>query len=117
MRFDVPLQGKGRSPLFADPAAAHHDAVFSAIADRAMICTDRWKLGRYGEGGGELYDMDADPREQTNLFGDPAHQAVRAQLESRLLRHTLRSIAASRRFTVAPPNEAAARAVAAAGER
>jgi arylsulfatase A-like enzyme len=107
--FEAPVQGKSLSALFADPAAPHHDAVYSAIDTRAMIRRGRWKLNRHGdgpgEGEGELYDMEADPGELTNLYGRPATAEIRARLESRLLLHTIRSVSASSRFTVAAPDE------------
>ena len=112
MSFDAPVQGKSLAPLFANPAAAHHDAVFSAIGNRVMMRRGRWKLARYGQGDGELYDMEYDPDELVNLYGDPAHQQTRAELESRLLAHVIESVAASSRFTVAPPDEERERAFA-----
>ena len=33
-------------------------------------------------GAGEMYDLAADPDELTNLFDDPAHAAMRAELET-----------------------------------
>ena len=33
-------------------------------------------------GVGEMYDMSADPHEMTNLYDDPAHAAMRADLEA-----------------------------------
>ena len=33
-------------------------------------------------GAGEMYDLAADPDELTNLFDDPAHAAMRAELEA-----------------------------------
>ena len=55
------------------------------------IRTDRWKFVRYPHGDGtpdrhlpEMYDLAADPGELVNLAADPAHGAVRAELEQRL---------------------------------
>ena len=36
--------------------------------------------------GNELYDLAADPREETNVYGEPAYAAAQAELEKRLLR-------------------------------
>ena len=33
-------------------------------------------------GAGEMYDLAADPHEMVNLFDDPAHAAMRAELEA-----------------------------------
>ena len=59
--------------------------------DAKMIRTRRWKLVRYGGGEGELYDLENDPGEDRNLYDDPAHAKVRAQLHERLLDWLLRA--------------------------
>jgi len=49
------------------------------------IRTDRWKyVARHPAGPYELYDMQADPRERFNLFGQPGTEATRAELAGRL---------------------------------
>lgn len=54
---------------------------------------DRFKYIRYPHGDGspdrhmaELYDMQNDPAESTNLINDPRHQQTVAEMEQRLLR-------------------------------
>jgi hypothetical protein len=42
-------------------------------------------------GNGELYDVESDPAELTNLWDDPAHREVRQQLVEELLRWTIRA--------------------------
>ncbi|GAA1950724.1 sulfatase family protein [Microbacterium aquimaris] len=44
---------------------------------------------------GELYDLQADPREWHNLYDDPAHLAVRADLMAELIAHIATSFAAA----------------------
>jgi arylsulfatase A-like enzyme len=56
-----------------------------------MVRTGRWKLTYDMLGNGELYDVETDPAELTNLFDDPAHREVRAQLAEELLRLTIRA--------------------------
>ena len=49
------------------------------------IRTDRWKyVARHPNGPNELYDMQADPQERFNLYGQPGTEATRADLEQRL---------------------------------
>jgi arylsulfatase A-like enzyme len=49
------------------------------------IRTDRWKyVARHPAGPYELYDMEVDPRERFNLFGQPDTDGVRAELARRL---------------------------------
>ena len=51
---------------------------------RSLI-TDRYRLTvSRGEDWGELYDLRNDPDEMENLFDDPAHADIRAQLFERL---------------------------------
>jgi arylsulfatase A-like enzyme len=49
-----------------------------------MVRTDRWKLTRYDEGGGERYDCRGDPAELNNRIDDPSLSAVRADLTAQL---------------------------------
>lgn len=56
--------------------------------------TPRWRYTEWDQGreGRELYDHDADPRELTNLAGDPAQAAIVAELSRQLaeaIRQTL----------------------------
>ena len=49
------------------------------------VCTDRWKLNLFLLDDSELYDLQADPHEMTNLIADPAHVAPRATLAQRIV--------------------------------
>ena len=53
--------------------------------DAKMIRTHRWKMNYYVGHGGELYDLEEDPGEWTNLYDDPAHQGIVRDLKGRLL--------------------------------
>ncbi len=106
-------QGRSFAPLIADMGRPYvpHDAVFSENIipevitgnydlpfvkgqgvdgirhpDAKMVRTDRWKYCYYGaEIGAELYDLQADPHERTNLAGRPDLHAVEEDLRTRLL--------------------------------
>jgi arylsulfatase A-like enzyme len=55
--------------------------------------TARWRLSIFDKvAWGELYDLDADPGEFRNLWDDPAHTAIRAELIERLARAEIASV-------------------------
>ncbi len=110
-----PLECQGRSfaPLIANLGRAYtpHDTVFSENVipevitggnlnlffakgkgvdgirhpDAKMVRTERWKYCHYGDGVAELYDLQADPQEHTNLAGRAELRAVEEDLRRRLL--------------------------------
>ena len=67
--------------------------VISMIVDReafpaAMIRRDRWKLIEHHDSATpQLFDLDADPREERDLGADPGHEAIRRDLHARLARY------------------------------
>lgn len=62
-----------------------------AMARAKMVRTEEWKLVDRETGGNELYHRAADPCEMRNLYGDPAHAAVVADLQLRLLEWCLQT--------------------------
>jgi iduronate 2-sulfatase len=78
--LDVParLQGKDISPILDDPKATAHDTVFSVAGTSKglMLRDDRWVFIQYSEDaskGIELFDMQNDPKQLTNLAQSPDH--------------------------------------------
>jgi arylsulfatase A-like enzyme len=62
-----------------------NNEVFYEMETCRAIRTDRWKyVARHPNGPNELYDMQADPRERFNLFGQSGTEEIREQLHKRL---------------------------------
>jgi arylsulfatase A-like enzyme len=93
------MQGMDLAGSLADPAAAGQAAVlveedghevgfgFSAPARVRTILSAHWRMSIYeGCDWGELYDLNRDPHEMVNLFDEPAHGKVRAELFEQLAR-------------------------------
>lgn len=53
--------------------------------DAKMIRTARWKYNHYPGHGGELYDLQNDPREERNLCRDAEHRPKVQEMKDRLL--------------------------------
>ncbi|PHQ34085.1 sulfatase [Rhodopirellula bahusiensis] len=90
---DVPVpehvQGKDISKMLDDPTHTVREYAFSVAPMRKgfLIRTDRWAYIQYKEdasGGIELFDMETDPKQFTNLATSPDHQDVVAQMKQRL---------------------------------
>ncbi len=87
------LQGRSLRPILADAKAKVHAAAFTQARRGPdaqnwgrSVRTARWRCTEWDEGrnGVELYDHDADPREYTNLAGDPRHAGVLKELRALL---------------------------------
>ena len=61
------------------------DAVFYEMETCRAIRLDRWKfISRFPDGPDELYDLDQDPQERFNLFGQREHQTRVDEMRQRL---------------------------------
>nr|WP_145355097.1 sulfatase [Roseimaritima multifibrata] len=83
------VQGKDISPMFDNPEYQVRDAAFSVAPMRKgfLLRTDRWSYIQYKEdasGGIELFDMDNDPKQFTNLAKSPEHADVVAEMKKRM---------------------------------
>jgi arylsulfatase A-like enzyme len=92
------LQGESLLPAIdGDPAAAARDSLvieddqqratlgFTSPSRMRSLITQRYRMTiAHGDPYGELYDRQSDPHEMDNLFDDPAHRAVRAELMEKL---------------------------------
>lgn len=65
-----------RSRLLDPSTLPDRPALITTAYDRHAIVDERWRYIRYENGAEELYDHDVDPREHTNLAGDPSYQSV-----------------------------------------
>lgn len=93
--LDVParLQGEDISPVFDDPQHQVRDTAFCVAPSRKgfLLREDKWAYIQYEEDaskGIELFDMEADPQQYTNLAGEPEYASVvegfREQLAAKL---------------------------------
>jgi uncharacterized sulfatase len=87
------FEGQSLLPLLRGEKVAWRDAAFllydmhhGAVAHMRMVRTKKWKLVLHLEEGGqhELYDLQTDPDEERNLYGDPSVRSVQDELTERL---------------------------------
>jgi choline-sulfatase len=81
-----PVDGASLAPMLQDPAATVKDAAFTQVRNGYSVRTDRWRYVEWagGEQGAQLYDMDSDPAETTNLANEAQHAATVNDLRARL---------------------------------
>ena len=56
----------------------------NALPRRCIITPDRWKLALCAGDEGELFDLNNDPHELNNLYGDPTHRDRIIDMSARL---------------------------------
>lgn len=79
------LPGRDFSAQLIGQESTWDDTVFYEMESCRAIRSDRWKLVvRHPEGPHELYDMQVDPQERINLYGQPNLDAIRGELRERL---------------------------------
>lgn len=79
------LSGQSLAPLLRQPTQKTGRFVITTF-DRGnySIMGSRWHLIRYADGSEELYDLEADPHEWTNLGQDPKHAATKQLLAEKV---------------------------------
>lgn len=78
--------GRSFAPVLAGESLAWENVIFYEFENTRAIRTADWKyIHRHPDGPHELYDLQKDPKEETNLVENPAHAndrtALRAQLD------------------------------------
>jgi arylsulfatase A-like enzyme len=101
------LDGQSMAGVLRDKPARTRETLFFAYRDiQRAIRDDRWKLIRYPKiDVTQLFDLRADPGEQTNLAGDPAHASRIAELTEEL-RKWQKDLGDTAPWTVANPKPA-----------
>ncbi len=89
--LEVPtrLQGMDISKMLDDPTFQVRDAAFCVAPSSKgfLIREAQWAYLQYGEdaaGGRELFDMQADPQQFSNLASSPKHAEIVARLQAKL---------------------------------
>jgi hypothetical protein len=87
--LEVPdrLQGRDISALLDDPAQQVREASFSVNGRGFLLREDRWAFIQYqedGSGGVELFDMQRDPQQYTNLAPQEEYAPVVASFQDKL---------------------------------
>ncbi len=78
-------QGKSLTALFKNPKAKHKQAVYAEFPTMKMVRTESHKLVHYPNAPyGELYDLNRDPDEFDNLYGDAGQAEARSQMYKHL---------------------------------
>jgi arylsulfatase A-like enzyme len=80
------IDGVSLVPMLHDASATVKDAAFTQVRNGYSVRTDRWRYTEWagGEEGAQLYDMDTDPGETTNLAQDSRHATTVSDLKARL---------------------------------
>ena len=93
------VQGRSLVPMLTDPTHPGKDVVFTVVTRRDQlgraIRTQRWRYAAWPKGE-ELYDLQSDPAENTNLVEYPQHFETLDDMRARLRRVEARASAAKR---------------------
>ena len=89
--------GTGRDRIFAELAS---DLIVDASEFQTMVREGPWKLVYYVDHSeGLLFNLDNDPREVENLWGNPEYDSVRARLIKEIMNWRIRSSLKTQSFS------------------
>jgi arylsulfatase A-like enzyme len=78
------LDGRSLVPLLENPAREWFPTLTVAGAGNVSIHDERWNFIRYDDGTEQLYDLENDPMEWTNLAAHPEHSATLQRMSALL---------------------------------
>lgn len=81
------IQGKSISKTITDPSHSVRDAAFCVNKKSFLLRTDKYAYIQHGEDaslGIQLYDMEKDPNQFTNLAKKPDHKSTVAEFQQKL---------------------------------
>lgn len=74
-------EGQSLLPLIKDPGSNWNEAVVTSVGRGShSVFTKQWRYIHYFDGSEELYNLENDPEEWTNLAGYPEYEAVKQKL-------------------------------------
>jgi arylsulfatase A-like enzyme len=77
--------GRDFSPVLRGETLAWENVMYYEMETTRAIRSERWKyVARFPNGPYELYDMQADPQERFNTYGQPGTEAVQTQMAQKL---------------------------------
>jgi len=81
------IQGKDISPMLDDPSHEVRDTAFCANGKGFLLRENKWAYIQYkenGAAGSELFDMDADPNQYTNLASRSEYKSLVSDFRDKL---------------------------------
>jgi arylsulfatase A-like enzyme len=78
------LQGRSLVPILRDPTTRVNEEAYGMVSAGNLLRTERWAYISWRDGSEELYDMESDPRQLTNLAQRAESAPIRTELEERL---------------------------------
>jgi arylsulfatase A-like enzyme len=79
-------------PELGHPRPGGREQIIGVVQGGWMIYDGEWRLSKYATGECLLFNVQADPGEQRNLYYDPAYVEVRTRLDTTLTQAIMRSL-------------------------